>query len=235
MTLVLLHPLPLDGSIWPDAVRSLAEDVVAPDLCSLGDHVEVWADAVLQLAGDGPLVVVGSSVGGSCAIEIALRAPDRVAAIVLSGTKAGHDPDPQLRDEALEVLAGDGVEVAWRRYWRPLFGPRASARTVDRALAVAVSQGPDAVARGVRAFHGRPDRDDFLDSWSGPVWIVNGEHDRPERARLDARRLADCRFVEVPGAGHYLPLEAPDEFAGVIAEALGATARQSKSARSRTA
>jgi pimeloyl-[acyl-carrier protein] methyl ester esterase len=220
--LVLLHPLPLDGSIWPRALWDLADDCVAPDLYGFGDDLGVWARAVLELAGaDEPMVVVGNSVGGSCGIELALLAPTRVKALVLSGTKAGHDPEPAFRDEALRVLDEEGVEAAWDRYWAPLFAPDADAATVRRARDVAIAQGAGAIANGVRAFHGRRDRDGFLDTWTGPVWVVSGEHDlRPERARASAARLARGHHREVAGAGHYVPLEAPDAFTAVVAEAL---------------
>lgn len=48
---------------------------------------------------------------------------------------------------------------------------------LDHAAGLALGLGAGAIAQGVRAFHGRPDRDEFLDSWSGPVWVVVGEHE----------------------------------------------------------
>ena len=123
MKLVLLHPLPLDGSIWPASVTSLGDECLAPDLYAFGDDIRDWARAELDLAGAGPLTLVGNSVGGSCAIEIAVLAPEKVQGIILCGAKAGHRPEPAFRDEALRALEEGGVEAAWDRYWRPLFGP----------------------------------------------------------------------------------------------------------------
>lgn len=220
--LVLLHPLPLDGLIWPDQVTALAEECVVPNLYSLGDNIQDWARAVIDFAGGGPMTLVGNSVGGSCAIEMALAAPEKVSALVLSGTKAGHDPDPAFRDEALRLLDEGGTEAAWERYWEPLFGPGSDA-AARLAREVAMAQGAPAIANGVRVFHSRPDRDWFLDWWTGPVWVVSGEHDiRPERARAAARRLNGGHFREVAGAGHYVPLEAPEDFGRIVAEALRA-------------
>jgi pimeloyl-ACP methyl ester carboxylesterase len=219
--LVLLHPLPLDGSIWSDGVTGLVDECIAPDLYPLGEDIRDWARGVLDLAGDGEMTLVGNSVGGSCAIEVALLAPEKVRALVLSGTKAGHDPDPALRDEALRLLDEAGVELAWDRYWRPLFGPHADDAVVRFARGIAVAQGSAALANGVRAFHGRPDRDAFLDEWPGPVWVVSGTHDlRPDRARASAKRLHRGHFREVSGSGHYVPLEAPEEFGRIVAEAM---------------
>lgn len=220
MTLVLLHPLPLDSSIWPEELTGRVDGCIAPNLYSLGRDIRDWAKAVLDLAGRGRLTLVGNSVGGSCAIEVALLAPDKVDALVLSGTKAGHDPEPDFRDEVLQLLDEAGIEEAWDRYWRPLFGPDVPDDTIRLARGIAVGQGASAIATGVSVFHSRPDRDSFLDEWQGPVWVVSGAHDiHPARARDSAARLARGQFREVQGAGHYVPLEAPEEFCGIVAEA----------------
>ena len=98
--LLLLHALPLDGSMWAGQMDLLPESTYAPTLYGFGNTVEAWANEVLQLATNDRLIVVGCSVGGSCALEVAVTAPERVAALVLIGTKAKHDPDPALHASA---------------------------------------------------------------------------------------------------------------------------------------
>ena len=209
--LLLLHPLPLDGSIWSHDLRSLCDECVAPTLYSEGDDLVAWARAALDQVGDGPIVVVGNSIGGSCAIEVARLAPTQVKALVLCGTKAGHRPQPDLRDDALCLLEDHGLAAAWDKYWRPLFGPDVTADVFEQAWQSAASVGAASVAAGIRAFHGRADREDFLKAWHGPVTIVNGEHDtHTEQRRHLAAQLQRGAFHLLPGVGHYLPLEAPD-------------------------
>jgi pimeloyl-[acyl-carrier protein] methyl ester esterase len=221
MKLLVLHPLPLDGSIFSDGFRALGDACVAPTLYGAGDHISAWAEAALDSVGDGPIVVVGNSIGGSCAIEIAWLAPTKVKALVLCGTKPGVRPEPDLRDEALQVLASGGLAAAWERYWLPLFGPNASPDVIERGWLSALAQGEHSIAEGVRAFHGRPDREAFLASWRGPVSVVCGEHDiKPERSRRLASRLPNATFHCVDGIGHYAPLEAPDALTAITAEAI---------------
>jgi hypothetical protein len=98
-----------------------------------------------------------------------MLAPTNVKGLVLCGAKAGHRPEPDLRDEALDVLEGLGIDGAWERYWRPLFGPDASADVVGEAWRTAQEFGAPALAEGVRAFHGRADREKFLLGWDGLV------------------------------------------------------------------
>lgn len=160
VNLVLLHALPLDGTMWTDDMHLEFDCVIAPTLYELGDSLEEWAGAVLDLAGSGPLVLFGSSVGGSCALEVAHLAPDRVAAVVLVGAKAAHHPDPSFRDEVIRVLTDGGMVKGWPRFWRPLFGSQADPAAADTARRIALQQDINDVIHGVRMFHSgsRPDR-----------------------------------------------------------------------------
>lgn len=98
MTVVLLHPLPLDGSVWTKETRTLVPNTLTPTLYDFGDSIEAWTFGVLDVVGSRPLVVVGNSIGGSCAIGVARLAPERVRLIVLVGAKTGHRPEPEFRE-----------------------------------------------------------------------------------------------------------------------------------------
>ncbi|WP_454010870.1 alpha/beta fold hydrolase [Aquamicrobium terrae] len=113
--LLLLHALPLDGSMWAEQAKLLPEATYAPTLYSLGDCIEAWANEALKLTAGNRIIVVGCSVGGSCALEIATIAPERVAALVLVGTKANHRPDPEFHASALETLRNDGLEPTFSK------------------------------------------------------------------------------------------------------------------------
>jgi pimeloyl-ACP methyl ester carboxylesterase len=92
MRLVLLHALPLDGRMW-DATGTRFGGAFAPTLYGLGESVRDWAVAVLEHCGIDELLVVGNSVGGSCALEVARAAPGQVRGVVLVGAKPGCRPD----------------------------------------------------------------------------------------------------------------------------------------------
>lgn len=218
MQVVLLHALPFDGSMWDGVTARLDVPVLAPTLYDLGDSLEEWAAAVLDLSTPGPLLVAGNSVGGSCALEVARAAPDRVRALVLIGTKAGVRPEPAFRDEALAVLASDGMEAAWDRYWAPLFPSTTSGAVLDAARRSALAQDSDAVARGVRAFHDRRDLTGVVEAWTRPLVVVSGEQDHtppPETTRPFADGPGRS-FRLVDGCGHYVPLERPDVIADLL-------------------
>jgi pimeloyl-ACP methyl ester carboxylesterase len=159
--LVLLHALPLDGTMWANEMHLLPGKTIAPTLYSYGESIEDWARAVLELTTEETFVVVGNSVGGSCALEVARQAPRRVKAVILIGAKAGVRPDPLFRDEAVRILNERGMEEAWSKYWIGLFGVNADPRVVERARQVACSLDIGDVVRGVKAFHNRRDLSDF--------------------------------------------------------------------------
>lgn len=221
LNLVLLHPLPLDGSIWPPALFDLADAVVAPTLYSAGGSLTDWAAAALDLAPPGDLVVVGNSVGGSCALELASLASARLRAVVLVGAKAGVRREPAFRDDAIRVLRERGVDAAWDRYWAPLFAPDADPEIVARARSIALGIDVEHHVSGVCAFHNRPDRARLLAELDVPVTLVRGQHDGiPKSPEQLAATLRDGRFVEVSGSGHYVPLERPDQLVSIVDEVL---------------
>jgi pimeloyl-ACP methyl ester carboxylesterase len=221
--LLLLHALPLDGSMWASQMDLLPGAVWAPTLYGLGDSIEAWAAAVLQQVPCERLIVAGCSVGGSCALEVAALAPERVAALVLIGAKAGHRPEPAFRDTALALLQGEGVEAAWARYWAPLFSRETDPAVVEAAKQLALRQDPGALARGVSVFHSRPNREALVASWPRPLWVVTGEED-PTPGLEACRRLAAsaprAQLRVLPSCGHYVSLEQPHVLRALLTEVL---------------
>jgi pimeloyl-ACP methyl ester carboxylesterase len=160
--LLFLHALPLDGSMWTGQQGLLPGATHAPTLYGFGNNVEVWAAEALRLVKSDRLIVVGCSVGGSCAVEVALAAPDRIAALVLIGTKVGHRPEPNLHASALQLVREEGLGKAWSLYWEPLFSKSSDAALIARAKSIALRQTPENVAKGITAFHTRKARDGYL-------------------------------------------------------------------------
>lgn len=225
LELLLLHALPLDGSMWAEQVKLLPEATYAPTLYSLGDRIEAWANEALKLPNGNRIVVVGCSVGGSCALEVAAIAPDRVAALVLIGTKATHRPDPTFHASALETLRKEGLETAWQDLWEPLFFKNASPRAVSEAKGITLRQSPEDVAQGVTVFHTRPSRDQVLSTFPRPVIVVTGSDDMapgPQTSAKQADLAPYGRLHIIPECGHYVPLEQPDALNSILREVIAA-------------
>lgn len=212
LELVLLHALPFDGSMWTEQRDILPGRTHIPTMYGLGETLPQWASRILSDLDGDRLIVVGNSVGGSCALEMAALAPERIAALVLIGAKAGHRRDPALRSEALELLRISGAETAWERYWDPLLS--ASTPSEVRALAKlwAKRVGWEAISKGIDAFHTRPSREDLLTRLKCPVLCISGDHDvapGPLIMGKQAHLATDGRLTIIPGCGHYVPFEKP--------------------------
>jgi pimeloyl-ACP methyl ester carboxylesterase len=221
--LLFLHALPLDGAMWAAQKHLLPGATCAPTLYPFGDSLGAWAAGALKVAKGERLVVVGCSVGGSCALEVAAIAPDRVAAIVLVGTKAAHRPDPSLHAAALQAIRTKGLEEAWKIFWASLFSPSADRRVIGAGRRIMLRQSPEDVARGVTAFHSRPSRDRMLSTFPRPVVIVTGAEDVAPGVEVSKAQAASAprgRLHIVPDCGHYVPLERPDDLNSLLEEVI---------------
>lgn len=197
----------------------------APTLYGLGKSVEEWAVAALAQAAQRRLIVVGCSVGGSCALEVAIAAPDRVAALVLIGTKANHNPDQRLQTAALDVIKQQGLGAAWARYWAPLFSKATDQAVVEAAKDTALRQQPDAIAGGVAAFHNRRSLGRVVSECQCPVIVVTGEDDVAPGPKTSAQLAASARrgsLHVIPSCGHYVPLEKPDDLRAILSRVINA-------------
>jgi len=201
----------------------------APTLYTLGNTMADRAAGVLGRAAAGPLIVVGNSAGGSCALEMARLAPDRIEALVLVGTKADHRPEPELRESFIASLEADRL-TALRRWVDGLVGPNADHEVLERVLALAEPQSLADLLVGVRVFHSRPAAGGVMSGWTKPLVVVRGEHDQTrvgfsglEQTIAEQREPADPSYPNqrpevVADCGHYVNLERPEAFNAILAQ-----------------
>lgn len=224
ITLLLIPGLVSDGRVWR-TVAAAAPDGFLPREADVTRDASIPAMAERLLAEvDGPIIAVGHSMGGRVAMEMARQAPERVRGLVLANTghgpkKPGEEPKRQakidLGHEDMSALAADWLP--------PMLDP---ARVGDAALMADLTEmvlaaGPDVHERQIKALLDRPDASAYLPAIACPVLLLTGAQDgwSPEQQHREiADLLADAELQVIDGAGHFLPVERPDETAAAITD-----------------
>jgi pimeloyl-ACP methyl ester carboxylesterase len=202
---MLLHGWPVSERVWVSQVSALRDagyDPVAPLLYGRGPSIDDWAAQLLRDI-DGPLVAVGASMGGYCALALARRAPERVLGMALVGSRADADSFERRRarqQQIADLRAGQLPELA------------------DPDTPV------EHLVETQEAMRDRLDLTGVVASFGGPVVVCVGSED--ELVSVDeARELADTALdgkLEVfEGAGHFVAVDQPERFNAVLLEFLG--------------
>ena len=234
--IVALHGFTGGAESWAAVESACGVPFATPALLGHGAEapsVETFDEEVDRLAGviDGPVHLVGYSLGARLALGIALRHPGRVRALSLVGVNPGleHDDDAQARREADQALAArlerDGLE-AFVDFWEalPLFETQRvlppAVRAAHRERRLGNSSSGLARALRVLGLGAMPPRWNDLPTLSMPVTLVVGELDAKFRAlALRAlRRIPTCRLEVVRGIGHDVLVEAPVALAKILCE-----------------
>ena len=247
--MVLLPPFPFDRRVWAATTtpaltaagfRTIAidypgfgpEEAAAPpedlSIASIADRV---AGLLHQLA-IGRATLLGMSMGGYVALAFAARFPERLAGLILADTRASADGAAALagRAQALETLAGRGVDAYLDGSLPRLLAPQASPATLALARRLAVTRA-DALAAGLRALRDRPDRREDARAVTSPTLVVCGAEDQvtpPAEMKELAASIPGARYVEIPAAGHLCHLEAPEPFHRAVIEHLSSAAARGR-------
>jgi pimeloyl-ACP methyl ester carboxylesterase len=223
--------------LWEDALPPLARlgRVIAYDRrgCSRSERPEPYARttvaeqaddaaALLEALEAGPAVVIGRSYGGAVAVDLALRHPTRVCALVLlEGDALGLVPAAwewtrALRDRLVRVRAEEGIDAVFAALIAEVAGPGAWATFPEGLRAMLTANGEALLAELAYVDHAHPGEEEFA-GLALPVLVVAARESPPE-LRAMSERMAAClpraRLALVDG-GHLIDPAGPEVLAFV--------------------
>jgi pimeloyl-ACP methyl ester carboxylesterase len=212
---VLLHGLAVSHRYLMPTARLLgARSVYVPDLAGfglsdkpstvldVGAHADIVA-ALLDTLGTPPVALLGNSFGCQVAVEMALRRPDLVAALILVGPTT--DPAAATARGQLGRLLRDLPHEDWRQ--APILAADirdAGPRRIVKTLRYAVSDHIDAKFAALRV----------------PTLLIRGSLDRiAPQIWLDraAGLIPGASTLTVHGAAHNVVTTAGPETAAAVA------------------
>jgi pimeloyl-ACP methyl ester carboxylesterase len=231
-TLVIAHGLYGSGRNWGVIARRLADrrNVIAVDMRNHGDSPRAATQSYPDMAADlaevvgtfGPPVdLLGHSMGGKAAMQLALTRPDLIRRLIVADIAPvayTHDQTRHVdamasldlarltsRAEADAALATAGVEdAALRAFFLQSLDLRATPPRWKLNLSVLKAEMPKIV--GWPGTEGR---------FEGPALFLTGAEShyvRPEHREPIRALFPKARFAKIPGAGHWLHAEKPREF-----------------------
>lgn len=222
---------------WLESFALLSEhyDVIVPSLPGYGRSARpdwimgvhdvaawvTWLARELDLR--TPINVVGSSLGGWVAAEIATVAPQFIAKLVLVGAM-GLKPDAgEIFDYFLEsgptglrrAFHRPDASAEFKRYWgRDLTADETDRIEQHREMTCRIAWRPYMHSLTLRH---------LLPGVRTPTLVVWGDEDTivPKNSgELYARAIPRARLVTIPGSGHMPEMETPAEFAKLVRDFL---------------
>jgi len=237
--LVLIHGLGYARWGWEPVVGGLAErfELILFDNRGIGASdippgpyttAEMAEDVVgvMDEAGLERAHVLGTSLGGMVAQELALSHPERIERLVLACTTPGGAGAFPLPEGTLRLIAeAPSLEpaVALRRFVENALAPTTVAKRpelVERILAHRLAAPPDPAGWAAQAAAGTTfDRFADVGRIDAPTLVQHGADDRVvdvRNADLLADRIQDARVELFEGAGHLYFWEQPGRFVASV-------------------
>lgn len=216
-TIVFLPGLLCDASVFAAQIEALTPvaDVKVADFSSATSITEMGEIALR--ASDGPLSLIGYSMGGRAALEAVRIAPQRVARLCLmdTGFAPPRETETAVRQALIDVGHKDGMAVLAAKWLPPMLHPD---READPALLAPLTEmvlraSPQQNERQLRALLSRPDARPVLGTIKCPTTVIVGRQDRwasLEQHQEMTAAIAGARLVIIEDSGHFVPVEQPE-------------------------
>jgi pimeloyl-ACP methyl ester carboxylesterase len=239
--LIYLHGA--SGASWLPFLQTLTKrfDVIAPEHPGFGESdTPDWLDNIHDLAYFyldlieelklKKVHLVGNSLGGWIAAEVAVRSTQRLATLTLAGSAGLHVPGAAQVDS---FLVSDE-----QRLQHFFYDPEKAKEMIARVLSADMEDVALKNRATVAKLSWQPrSHDPHLAKWlhriDVPTLLVWGDHDRmfpEEHARAYQRSIPNAKLVIVPECGHVPQIEQPEAFVAALEAFIGGGRQARKTA-----
>ena len=229
---ILLHGLGANCSSWQLQIPALVEEdfrVIAPDVRGFGQStypggktsIHAMAEDMEKLLASlqiGQTDVVGISMGGTIALQLAIDHPELVRKLVLVNTFAHLRPDSLsgwfyfvIRLVIIQIL---GLRAQAKVVSKRLF-PQLEQEELRRLLIIQIMEADPHGYRSAMHALWNFDVTDRLGSLTMPTLVITGDADTTVPLRIQQRlagSIPNARQVLIHQAGHAVTVEKPTEF-----------------------
>jgi len=231
-TLLLIHGFLDDASVWDGLVDLLGGEVasVRYDLPGFGtrsasvDHAHtVTLQSLAAEAGDilaeidGPVIVVGQSLGTQVGELVAAQHPQRVRGLILL------TPVPlggtQLPEQIVAPFRALGGNRDAQRALRAELSPNLTDGQLDRLADLGVPVAAEVVSHYVDVWNGGVSNAPAHSAFDGPVFIIRGGADAfvtEELVGTISPRFAHAETKVIDEGGHWVHVEYPGALAAMV-------------------
>ena len=232
---VFLHGAGFDHSTWALHSRWFAHHgytVLAPDLPGHGrsqgkplpsiTDMANWTSSLLDAAGAQSAKLVGHSMGSLIALETAARHPGKVSALSLIGTAATMTVGPDLLKaaEMNDHAAIDMVSIWGLGFAAELGGSRAPGLWMHQSAQRVLQRcAPGVLYNDLNACNAYQNALEAAAQIKVPTTVILGERDMMTPAKAGkalAAAVPNARTIVLPGAGHMMMVEQPDELLAAL-------------------
>jgi pimeloyl-ACP methyl ester carboxylesterase len=238
LALVFVHGWSCNRSFWAGQMEPFSRQfkVVAVDLAGHGDSgrnrekwtVQSYGDdvaAVVKKLDLKRVILIGHSMGGDVIPEAALRLPGRVVGLIWLDTykKLGAGRTPE-EVQAFVAKFRPNFSETTRDFVRSMFVSASDPALVER-VAFTMSSAPPSIALPSleSAFSYSREMPRTLERLHLAVIAIN-----PDNAPTDVASLEHygVQVIFMPGVGHFLMMEDPTRFNGLLSTAIGRLNRE---------
>ncbi|WP_165690846.1 alpha/beta fold hydrolase [Consotaella salsifontis] len=224
--MIMIPALACDDRLYTELVELLRGDFECSVVNPAAPTMAACAEAVLGGAPEEPFAVLGTSFGGHVAREVALTAPERVAALVVMGagaaTGAGAaDVFAERRRAVEEGELPDYLETMARTIVFESDGRGEAAANAFRLMARDVA--PSRFLAQAEALARRDDHSTTISRIACPTLLLWGEKDSfsdPKAAKAMAGVMPNAELSIIAECGHLPCLERPMRVASEIRRVL---------------